>query len=62
VDLFKIGRINYHKLTRLINWREFTERAIALFRELDKPHYVKHDLQPYLPEGYSNPLRVKQHH
>ena len=25
-------------------------------------HYIKHDLQPYLPVGYFNPLRVAQHH
>jgi hypothetical protein len=26
-----------------------------------KAHYIKRDLQPYLPEGYFNPLRVQQH-
>jgi hypothetical protein len=24
--------------------------------------YIKHDLQPYLPPGYPNPMRVRQHH
>ncbi len=62
VDLFKLGRINYHRLTRVINWRELTERAIALFAKLGKKHYIKKDLQEYLPHGYPNPLRVPQHH
>lgn len=60
VDLYKIGRINYHRKTREINWREFTHRAIALFAELGAKHYVKKDLQPFLPEEYSNPKYVKQ--
>jgi hypothetical protein len=26
-----------------------------------KAHYIKRDLQPYLPKGYFNPLRAQQH-
>lgn len=62
VDLFKLGRINYHCLTKVIDWREFTDRAIALFACLGKRHYIKKDLQEYLPDGYPNPLRVPQNH
>lgn len=29
---------------------------------LGKKFYFKKDLQPYLPAGISNPLRVQQHH
>lgn len=54
VDLFKVGRINYSGLTKKINWREFTERVIALTAEVKTDHYVKMDLQPYLPAGYVN--------
>lgn len=61
VDLFKVGQVNYSKLTKLINWRDFTHRAIELLNRLGKAHYIKADLQPYLPEGYPNPLRVEQH-
>jgi len=60
VDLYKIGRINYHRLTRQIDWRDFTQRAVDLFKELGASHYIKQDLQPYLPEGYSNPRYVNQ--
>ena len=61
VDLYKIGRINYHKLTKQIDWQEFTHRAVDLFNELDAAHYVKQDLQPYLPDGYENIKRLPQH-
>jgi DNA repair photolyase len=60
VDLYKIGRINYHRAGREIDWREFTHRAVELFAKLGARHYVKQDLQPYLPAGYSNPRYVNQ--
>lgn len=62
VDLFKIGRANYLPMTKTTDWKDYTERAIELCNNLGVNHYIKKDLQPYLPEGYSNPLRVKQHH
>lgn len=62
VDLYKVGRINYHRLTRLTNWERFTHEVTALLNELGKDHYVKHDLHPYLPTGYHNPLRREQFH
>jgi hypothetical protein len=33
-----------------------------LLEQLGKRHYVKRDLQQYLPSGYHNPLHVPQHH
>lgn len=45
---------------KVIDWREFTHRAIALFAELGAKHYVKKDLQPFLPDGYSNSKYVNQ--
>jgi DNA repair photolyase len=62
VDLYKVGRINYHRLTRLTDWERFTHDITALLADLGKAHYVKHDLQPYLPAGYHNPLRRPQFH
>ena len=61
VDLYKIGRINYSGLTKTIDWREYTLRMIDKLQHYDATHYVKHDLQPFLPSGYFNPLRVRQH-
>lgn len=60
VNLFKIGKLNYNKST--IDWREYTLRMIDLCQRLNVAHYIKHDLQPYLPAGYINVMRVQQHH
>lgn len=63
VDLFKIGRANYLKeITRTTDWRDYTLRMIEVCQRLGVKHYIKRDLQPYLPDGYVNPLRVQQHH
>jgi DNA repair photolyase len=63
VDLYKVGKANYLKeITRTTDWAGYTQRMIAKLQRLGKAHYIKQDLQPYLPEGYHNPLRVPQHH
>lgn len=63
VDLFKIGRANYLKeITRTTDWRDYTLRMIEQCQRLGIAHYIKRDLQPYLPPDYPNPLRVQQHH
>jgi len=62
VDLYKIGRVNYLPMTKTTDWEDYTHRMIALCKELDVAHYVKLDLQPFLPKGYENPRRVQQHH
>jgi DNA repair photolyase len=61
VNLYKIGRINYHRLTKNIDWSDFTIRAIELFKEIGCDHYVKRDLQPFLPTGYKNEKYRIQH-
>jgi hypothetical protein len=35
---------------------------IDKLQTLGKAHYIKKDLQPLLPAGYHNPLRVPQHY
>ncbi len=62
VDLYKIGRANYLPLTRTTDWRTYTLRIIEVCQRLGVKHYIKRDLQPYLPDGYINPMRVPQHH
>ena len=63
VDLYKIGRANYLKaITRTTDWRDYTLRMADVCQRLGVKHYIKKDLQPYLPAGYDNPLRVEQHH
>lgn len=62
VDLYKIGRVNYLPITKTTDWESYTHRMIDLCQKLGVKHYVKKDLQPYLPDGYYNPLRVSQYH
>jgi len=63
VDLYKVGRANYvQEITRETDWRSYTLRMIDKLQALGKAHYIKKDLQPFLPPGYRNPLRVPQHH
>ena len=63
VNLYKIGKANYlKKITATTDWRDYTLRMIDLCQQLEVRHYIKLDLQPFLPAGYDNPLRVPQHH
>lgn len=62
VDLYKVGRANYMAaITRTTDWADYTHRMIDKLGQLGKAHYIKRDLQPHLPAGYSNPLRRAQH-
>src|SRR6266498_2174597 len=54
VDFYKVGKINYHRITREIDWRRFTEDVLKVLKDLGRKHYIKKDLQPFLPPGYSN--------
>lgn len=60
VDLYKIGRANYLPMTKTTDWRAYTESVMVLMQELGVAHYIKRDLQQYLPADYINPCRVKQ--
>lgn len=63
VDLYKIGRANYvQEITRTTDWAAYTMDVINLCQQLGAKHYIKEDLQPHLPIGYPNPLRIQQHH
>jgi DNA repair photolyase len=62
VDLYKIGRANYLPMTNSTDWEAYTHRIIELVAKLGVKHYIKKDLQGYLPKGYHNPLRVEQFH
>lgn len=62
VDLYKVGRVNYIGITKTTDWESYTHRMIDKLNRLGKTHYIKRDLQKYLPSGYINPLRVAQHH
>jgi hypothetical protein len=60
---FKVGRTNnMGVITKDTDWQSYTLRMVELLNRLGKPHYVKRDLQKYLPPGYPNSMRVPQHH
>lgn len=61
VDLYKVGRANYLKeITRTTDWEGYTHRMIQSLAHRRVACYIKHDLQPFLPAGFPNPLRVQQ--
>lgn len=63
VDLFKVGRANYvPTITNTLDWKDYTIRMVERLSRYGNKHYIKKDLQKYLPDGYHNPLRVAQHH
>lgn len=61
VDLYKIGRANYLPMTAITDWERYTLRILDVVAQLGARHYIKNDLQKYLPDGYPNTLRVSQH-
>jgi DNA repair photolyase len=62
VDHYKIGPLHYLNLTQAVDWRAFTLRMVELLTRYNKTAYFKKDLQPFLPAGYPNLMRVPQHH
>lgn len=62
IDLYKIGRANYLPMTTSTDWEDYTHRILETVNRLGVKHYIKKDLQKYLPTGYCNPLRISQHH
>jgi DNA repair photolyase len=62
VNLYKCGKLNHLKLANAPDWRDYTDRLLALLNRLGKAHYVKADLQFFLPDGYVNEMRRPQHH
>lgn len=62
VDLYKIGRANYLPMTKTADWQDYTLRILDVVERLGVRHYIKEDLQKYLPPGYHNPRYIEQHH
>jgi DNA repair photolyase len=54
VDFYKVGKANYITLPAPIDWQAFTAEVTDLLGSMSKAHYIKKDLQPYLPAGYKN--------
>lgn len=61
IDLYKVGRANYLPMTYTTDWEEYTHRMVELLQKFGNKHYIKHDLQKFLPSGYYNPKYITQH-
>ncbi len=49
VDLYKVGKLNYHPHERTIDWRRFAIDVVRLLKETGRPYIIKSDLAGYLP-------------
>lgn len=47
VDLYKVGKINYHPLPKTINWHDFRVKVESLLTSLNKNYYIKDDLRKF---------------
>jgi len=58
VHLFKVGKINYHPLSKSIDWRSFGLRIIDTLESLNQPYYIKDDLLKHLPAEALGPSHI----
>ena len=47
VDLFKVGKLNYHPREKELDWHKFLIDCIALLEECGSQYYIKKDLRRY---------------
>ncbi|MFC2013754.1 radical SAM protein [Chloroflexota bacterium] len=47
VDLFKVGKLNYHPREKEIDWRKFLQECIATLKQYGCQYYIKKDLRRY---------------
>jgi len=47
VDLYKVGKMNYHPISKTIDWRKFRIEVEGLLKSLKKDYYIKKDLQVF---------------
>jgi len=47
VDLYKVGKLNYHPLAKEINWNKFLSDAEKRLDHYGKDRYIKKDLEVY---------------
>ncbi len=48
VDLYKVGKLNYHARAKEIDWREFRITTENLLTSLGKKYYIKDDLRAFV--------------
>jgi DNA repair photolyase len=45
VDLYKVGKWNYDKAAKQIDWKDFRNEVISLLESYNKEYYIKEDLK-----------------
>ena len=58
VDLYKVGKLNHHRLAAVHDWQKFANDAVTLLESLGRPYYIKADLAGFLT-AVSGPCRIK---
>lgn len=48
VDLYKVGKLNYHSRAKEIDWRAFRIKTENLLNSLGKKYYIKDDLRDFV--------------
>lgn len=57
-NLYKVGKINYHPISKTIDWKKYTEDAIALIRSYNRDYLIKDDLKDFIPHGLPQDTRL----
>jgi len=47
IDLYKVGKLNYHPLSKTIAWHDFRVNVESLLTSLNKDFYIKDDLRKF---------------
>lgn len=47
IDLYKVGKLNYHPLSKTIDWHDFRVNVELLLTSLKKEFYIKEDLRKF---------------
>ncbi len=47
VDLYKVGKLNYHPISKTIDWHDFRVTVESLLTSLKKDFYIKDDLRKF---------------
>jgi len=58
VDLYKVGRLNYHPGGREVDWAKYTRDAISLIQSVGRSYIVKNDLAQFVPPGLPQSLAI----
>jgi hypothetical protein len=53
VDVWKVGKLNYHPMAKQINWKDVAAAVIGQLEDFNCSYYIKKDLAQYVgkPEG-----------